>query len=155
MRHSIVISIVILGGLPAIFLAGFACKDNPVNSGKPENHSPIIFSVTVFPDVIGPTDSAIVICNAMDPDADTLVYDWITDGKSRIKGVEVPPDFELYNTYENSRVVYPKNLNSIPIDTLWVQCFARGRKGGSVANVVRFMFDNKGKRTYLTSRVII
>jgi hypothetical protein len=62
------------------------CNDNPVEV-KSENRSPIIFSLIVFPDIIGPTDSAIVICNAIDPDGDTLVYDWITDGKSKDKRI--------------------------------------------------------------------
>jgi hypothetical protein len=110
------------------------CSDNPVKS---ENSSPIIFSLAVFPDVIGPSDSAIVICNAMDPDGDTLVYDWITDGRVRIKGAN-DYDHSLYHTPENSRIVYPKNLNNIPIDTLWIQCFARDIKGKSANRIVLF-----------------
>ena len=123
--------------LLVLLLANFACKDNPVDSGKTENHSPVIFSVTVFPEVIGPTDSAIVICNAMDPDGDTLVYDWITDGRLNIKGAPYYAH-EEYNTYENSQIFYPNSVSS-PVDTAWVQCFARDRKGGSVARVVQFI----------------
>ena len=108
----------------------FGCKDNPVKPDKPENRSPVIFSVTVFPEIIGPSDSAIVICNAMDPNADTLVYDWITDGRLNIKGAASFDPHELYNTYENSRVVYPSQYVNVPLDTPWVQCFARDRKGG-------------------------
>ena len=100
----------------SIILLFVSCEDNSV---KPENqnHRPVIFSLSVFPNIIGPQDSAIVICNAYDPDGDTLVYDWISDGKSKIKGTLFDELF-LYNTYENYRVVYPKNLNSIPINTL-------------------------------------
>ncbi|MCF8354463.1 MAG: hypothetical protein K9H48_08420 [Melioribacteraceae bacterium] len=116
-------------------LLNINCDDNPVD--VKENQRPIIFSLTVFPDTIGPSDSAIVICNATDPDGDTLVYDWITDGKSRIKGTDYP-DWSLYNTYENWRVVYPKNLNNVPIDTCWVQVFARDRKGKSDVGLVNF-----------------
>ena len=121
----------------SIILLFVSCEDNSV---KPENqnHRPVIFSLSVFPNIIGPQDSAIVICNAYDPDGDTLVYDWISDGKSKIKGTLFDELF-LYNTYENYRVVYPKNLNPIPIDTLWIQCFARDRKGMSDAQLISFI----------------
>jgi len=111
-----------------------SCEEDII---KPENHQPIIFSLTAFPDVIGPTDSVIIVCNAMDPDADTLVYDWFTDGKSRIKGAS-NNDHSLYHTYENSRVFYPKS-NIIPPDTLWVSCYARDVKGKSVGESVSFV----------------
>jgi hypothetical protein len=126
---------IILILLSTMLIAQNNCDDNPV---KPENHSPFILTLTVFPDVIGPQDSAIVICNAMDPDADTLVYDWITDGRVKIKGTR---DYEhfLYHTYENSRIVYPKNLNNIAVDTLWVQCIVRDVKDGSDGEVITFI----------------
>ena len=96
--------------LIVFLLLNITCgDDNPVD-GKQENRSPVILSLSVFPDVIGPSDSAIVICNAFDPDADTLVYDWITDGRLKIKGGQGDEHF-LYNTYENSRMVYSKNIN--------------------------------------------
>jgi hypothetical protein len=124
--------------LITVILLNNNCDDNPGDS-KPENRSPVIFSLSVFPEVISPLDSAIIICNAMDPDGDTLVYDWITDGRVKIKGAN---DFDhfLYHTYENSRVVYPKNLNNRPpIDTLWVQCFVRDVKGGEVGELITFI----------------
>jgi hypothetical protein len=119
----------------------FGCKENPVDV-KPENHNPVIFSLTVFPDVISPTDSAIVICNAMDPDGDTLVYDWITDSRLKIKGDFANEDW-LYHTRENSRVVYPKNLNNVPFDTLWIQCNVRDVKGGEVGKLALFVLQQK------------
>ncbi len=112
-----------------------SCKDDPVRA---ENQKPIILSLTVFPNVIGSTDSVIVICNAMDPDGDTLVYDWVTDGKSKIKGVNTDEHW-LYHTYDNSRVFYPKNLNSISVDTLWIQCFARDGKGKSDNGLISYI----------------
>jgi hypothetical protein len=121
--------------LLTIILLNINCDDNPVE-GKAENRSPVIFSLTVFPDVIGSSDSAIVICNAYDPDADTLVYDWITDAKLRIKGANPPGDTRLFNTFENSRIFYPTQF---AIDTVWVQCFARDRKGKSDAELVLFI----------------
>jgi len=111
-----------------------SCSENPVKS---ENHRPIIFSLSVFPDVISLSDSAIVICNAIDPDGDTLVYDWITDARLRIKGANPQGDTRLFNTFENSRIFYP-NKNHPPLDTVWVQCFARDRKGKSDAELILF-----------------
>ncbi len=116
----------------------FNCSENAVEV-KTENQKPVIFSLSVFPEVIGTLDSAIVICNAMDPDGDTLVYDWITDGRLKIKEGQGDGHF-LYNTYENSRMVYHENINNRPpIDTVWVQVFARDRKGNSDAEIVLFV----------------
>lgn len=120
--------------LTAIVLLNISCKDNPI---KPENHDPVITSLAVFPDIIGMQDSAVVICNAYDPDGDTLVYDWITDGRLIIKGAPYFEQHILYNTYENSRIFYP-NQTTHPYDSAWVQCFARDRKGGGDAMLIVF-----------------
>lgn len=121
-----------------ILLLNTNCNDNPVEV-KPENREPVIFSVTVFPEIVKPCDSLIVICNAYDPDGDTLVYDWITTGVVRIKGAFANEHW-LYNTYENSRIFYaPDSLHvSSPKDTFWVQCFARDGKGKSNAKIILF-----------------
>ena len=113
-----------------------SCDDNPVD-GKPENRSPVILSLFVFPDIIGPSDSAIVICNATDPDGDTLVYDWYTDTRLKIKGASRDEPW-LFHTYENSRIFYPKNVN-IPIDTPWVECTVRDVKGGNDVQIIHFI----------------
>lgn len=118
------------------------CKNNPV---KPENHRPVISSLTVFPKIVGLSDSVIVTCLATDPDGDTLVYDWITDGRVRIKGTS---DWEhsLYNTYHNSHVFYPKDIPRLPsLDTLWVQCFARDGKGMSDNGLILFILSKDKK----------
>src|SRR5512136_1471043 len=60
----------------AVGLAG--CRDYPTKSIY---HRPIISSVTVFPAIIGQGDSMLVTVYASDPDGDTLVYDWFTDGR--------------------------------------------------------------------------
>ena len=76
----------------------------------------------------------IVVCQADDPDADTLVYDWVIDGKFSIQGVG-PDSSHLYNTLSNSRVFYRYAPN--PIDTTaWVQCIVRDRKGGAAGRLV-------------------
>ncbi len=128
---------IILILLSTILLAQNNCDDNPV---KPENRSPVILSLTAFPEVVKPNDSLIVICNATDPDGDTLVYDWITSGVVRIKGAIGDENF-LYNTYENSRIFYaPDSMHvSAPQDTFRIQCFARDRKGKSDAEIINFI----------------
>ena len=109
-----------------------ACgSDNPVT---PQNHRPSVLSLTVFPAAIGLSDSAIVVCNAMDPDADTLVYDWITDDRVRLQGAR-PGDPFLYSSYLNSVVVYPQAVT--PPDTVWVEGHARDRRGGMDSRIVR------------------
>ena len=124
--------------IAVMLLNTICCSDSGVNSEKPQNHNPVIFSLLAFPDTIGPTDSVIVICNATDPDADTLVYDWITDGRVRIKGA-LADDHFLYHTHENSRVVYPTQSVRSPVDSPWVQCFVRDVKGGGDERLTQFI----------------
>jgi hypothetical protein len=124
--------------IACILLSIIGCNDNPVNSGKHENRSPVMFSLTFFPEMIGPSDSVIVICNAMDPDGDTLVYDWITDARLRIKGSDIPV---LYHTRENSRIFYPTQY---AVDTVWIQCFARDVKGKSASGLLVFRIRQSG-----------
>jgi hypothetical protein len=121
----------LLTGLVAVGLG--ACDDkNPVI--PPQDQDPVIDSVRVFPTSIGRADSVVVICNATDPDGDPLVYDWETDGRLTIKGSASP---YRYNTFSNAQIFYPNVVNS-PLDTAWVECSARDRRGGSDARVIRF-----------------
>jgi hypothetical protein len=106
-------------------LASCGREDNPV---EPSNHYPVMSSLAVFPTAIGPTDSAIIVCNAMDPDGDTLVYDWITDARLRIKGA--PAGVYHFNTFENSQVLY-MGSPLLPIDTAYIECTTRDRRGGA------------------------
>jgi hypothetical protein len=106
-----------------------ACGSDDEDPAKPTNQRPTILSVTVFPPTISPGESTIVVVNAMDPDADTLVYDWITDDRLIIKGSSGYSS--LFNTYDNSHVFYHGNLSRPYPDTAWVQCFARDRRGKS------------------------
>lgn len=129
-------------GLPLLLLALVtvtslaACEDaDPVS--PPRNRAPVIHSLTVYPAEITPLDSVTVSCTASDPDGDTLVYDWITDGRLTISGA-FPGDHSLYNTFENSRVFYPNAVRE-PVDTPWVQSIARDRRGRSTGAVVRFI----------------
>ncbi|MDP4175711.1 MAG: hypothetical protein Q8933_17170 [Bacteroidota bacterium] len=130
--------------LMTLLLLNMNCN-NPVIPEKKENQKPVISSLTVSPEIVGLSDSVIVTCQATDPDGDTLVYDWITDGRVRIKG---NPDWRsyLYNTYQNSHVFYPKDIPRLPsLDTLWVQCFARDGKGKSDNGLVLFILSKDKK----------
>ena len=121
------------------FLALSTCDENSIGSNS-ENRNPVILSLTAFPDVVNPNDSLIVICDAFDPDADTLVYDWYTTGVVKIKGAR---DYEhaLFNTHENSRIFYAPDSVYVtaPQDTFWVECAVRDRKGGQVSQIIRFI----------------
>jgi len=131
MKHSIALAVFVL-------LNASSCDDNPIDS-KPENRSPVIFSLTVFPEVVNPNDSLVVICNAIDPDGDTLVYDWYTVGVVKIKGLPLWDCCALYNSYENSQIFYaPDGMYvSAPQDTFRIQCTARdGKGGGDVQSVL-------------------
>jgi hypothetical protein len=73
----------------------------------------------------------------MDLDGDTLVYDWYTDTRLKIKGAARDEPW-LFHTYENSRIFYPKNVN-IPSDTPWVECTVRDVKGGNDVQIIHFV----------------
>jgi hypothetical protein len=109
------------------------CGDG--NPTKPVNHSPVISSVLVFPQAIGPSDSFIVICKAADLDADTLVYDWTTDDRLRIQGAFTGNSY-LYNTRSNARVFYNANLMNPMSDSAWVECVTRDGRGGQDGRLV-------------------
>ena len=118
-----------------LILTSFQCKEeNPVS--PPQNQSPQILSLIVFPTEIDSTDSVIVYCHAIDPDGDTLVYDWITDSRVKIKNTN---NSYLFHTYESFHVFYPNINAKPPYDTCWIQCFARDVKGGSDAGLIRFI----------------
>ena len=119
--------------LGLLFTCFNCAKENPT---QPQNHSPEILSLDAFPDTIGLSDSVIVICEAIDPDGDTLVYDWITDGRVRIKGYN---HSWLYNTSDNTHIFYPTEYVNFPMDTLWIQCFARDGRGKSDNGTVVFI----------------
>lgn len=121
-----------------ILLGMIGCSDNPVEARK-TNRNPVMLSLTVFPEVVGPSDSLIVVCDAIDPDGDSLVYDWYTSGVVRIKG-GTPNNPALYNTSENYRVFYaPDSLHVFgSLDTFWVECAARDRIGGQDTRTVIF-----------------
>lgn len=113
--------------MPVLFsLTMGACQGhNPV---APSNRNPSILSLTVFPTSLGSGDSAIVVCNALDPDGDTLVHDWTTDARLILRDAR-PGDMEVYDLPSNSEIVYRSNVTPVS-DTAWVRCYVRDHKGG-------------------------
>ena len=102
----------------------------------PTNHYPAIVSLTVVPTEIGTSDSAVVTCVATDQDNDTLVYDWETDLRLRISGN--PPDLPIKsNTSTNAEAFYP-NYQPTQVDTVWVACTVRDRRGGGAGKAIKF-----------------
>jgi hypothetical protein len=93
------------------------------------NRNPVIVSVTASPDTIHASESTTVYISATDPDGDHLVYDWVTDARLTIKG-NPPNKFYRYNTDSPSQIFYPGPTALYPLDTAWVQCFARDGRGG-------------------------
>lgn len=120
-----------------------SCNNNPVDTGKHENRNPVLHSVVLFPEIVGPNDSLIVVCDASDPDSDTLVYDWYSLSGSivKIKGA-FPGELALYNTHQNSQIFYAPDSMYVaaPRDTFGIQCAVRDRKGGmDVSEILRFV----------------
>ena len=114
---------------PILGLTLGACdKSNPVT--PPPNRDPLILSLTVFPTAIGPPDSAVAICDATDSDADSLVYDWITDTRLRIKGAGIIGT-RLINSPSSSQIFY-YGTPSDSFGTAWIQCITRDRRGGQM-----------------------
>lgn len=111
-----------------------ACGSDTIT--RPVNRPPVILSLEIFPTAIGMTDSAIVVCNASDPDGDVMVYDWFTDARVSIKGARTGESF-LYNTDSNSNVFYPRLAS--PPDTALIDCVARDQRGRSAHASVRLV----------------
>lgn len=107
-------------------------------------HSPVVVQgPQAFPTTIGPGDSAIVTVYATDPDGDTVVYDWETDCRLKLKG-DVLGYGLLNNTYEGRMVVYSGCATAgAAADTGWVSCSVRDmRGGGAYAGVVQIVVQH-------------
>ncbi len=123
----VLISALLLGGT-----AG-ACRHTPAAPLTPANHSPLMTSIVLFPSSIGPSDSAIVVCAATDPDGDTLVYDWISDGRLRLK--DAPRGGYIFSSPRNSQIFYYDTPRA-PIDTAFIRCYTRDLRGGQDGRLV-------------------
>jgi hypothetical protein len=102
---------------------------------QPVNRKPVVQSLIAFPASISPGDSAVVVCHATDPDGDTLMFDWTSDCRLIKQGA--PGDYIWYS-FSNTLVVYAGACADAPIDTGWVSCYVRDRRGGGAyAGVIR------------------
>lgn len=105
------------------------------------NRDPVIDSVRVQPMVANVTDSILVTCFAVDPDGDTLVYDWQTDSRLRIRGVPADQPYK-FNSFSASEWFYP-HPQYVPttLDTIYMSCKARDRRGGGDARLVLIIVE--------------
>ena len=119
----------LLGFLPILIVlaATVGACSNDHNPVYPVNHRPIMLSLTALPTSIGPSDSVLVTCSAMDPDGDKLVFDWFAHPRLHIQGAILGDPFLYEST--NSRLLY-QDLNQTFVDTAWVRCQARDHRGG-------------------------
>ncbi len=113
-------------------LAGIAaCRPIPT---RPTYRSPVISAVDVFPTLIGQGDSVMVTLVASDPDGDSLVFDWVTDSRLRIK--DAPRVVYIYNTPSPSHVFY-RSVGAAIDNVAWIDCSVRDGRGG--LNTVRVL----------------
>ena len=121
-------------GATLLAIGVIAASCDPELPIQPVNHAVVVRSLTVFPAVIGPGDSAIVICEAFDPDGDTLYFDWFVDCRLLMS----PPGYNNFVFSERSgrMVVHAGACATAPLDTGFVSCSVRdGRGGGRRAGV--------------------
>lgn len=109
-----------------------ACRST-VAPAPPANVFPVISSVVLFPWSIGASDSAIMVCTATDADGDTLVYDWVTDGRVRLK--DARGGISVYGSRQNTQTFYCDTVRA-PIDTSYIRCYVRDRRGGQDGRLV-------------------
>lgn len=108
------------------------CQDKPPT--WPVNHNPVMSSAAANPTDMGRLDSTEVTILATDEDGDTLVYDWTTDLRLRIKGN--PPDFPVKShSFINTETFYP-NFTSTEVETCWIGCSTRDRRGGVASRTI-------------------
>jgi hypothetical protein len=104
---------------------------------EPVNRSPAVQSLLAFPTSIPVGDSAVVVCQATDPDGDPVVFDWTSDCRLIKQGAS--GQFTAYNR-GNTLVVYAGACASAPLDTGWVSCHVRdGKGGGANAGTIRIV----------------
>ena len=123
----------VLAGLLLTAVGSCSDGDDKTNPVQPVNHNPVISSATIFPLSIGPSDSAIAICSAVDPDGDSLYYDWIGDTRVRLKGTG--GGSYLFDSPLNYQVFYYGTPPALP-DTAYIRCFTRDHRGGSAGTLL-------------------
>jgi hypothetical protein len=105
----------------------------PHNPTTPANHPPAITGIAMSTQVIRSADTAVVAVHPTDRDGDTLVHDWI--GTTAIQIRPAPAIAYVYNGPADSAVVL-HNAHITPVDTAWIECRVRDRKGSVDGAVV-------------------
>lgn len=124
---------------PMLGLCALACVSSCGTKTplQPVNRSPVVHSLIAFPATISLGDSAVVVCHATDPDGEPVVFDWTSD--CRLIKRDHPNSFILYS-HGNTLVVYAGACADAPLDTGWVSCDVRDRRGGGArAGTVRIV----------------
>lgn len=103
----------------------------------PANRRPQVQSLIAFPASFAHGDSAVIVCNATDPDGDELWYDWTSDCRLVKKGAS--SSGSAY-TRSNTLVVYAGACAVAPLDTGWVSCTVSDQRGGGrFAGIVKIV----------------
>src|ERR1051326_8643582 len=112
----------VLASCIAVFALSGAC-DSSKPTAPPQNRDPVINGASVAPSVVPVGDSALMICNASDPDGDAIVFDWYADGRFLLK--DAPDGVTRYSSPSDSQVVYYVRAVA-RLDTARIFCYARG-----------------------------
>lgn len=116
-------------GAALLAIGVIAASCDPELPIQPVNRSPVVRSLTVFPAVIGPGDSAIVICEAIDPDGDTLYFDWSSDCRLSMSSPRNHGG-TVFSERSGRMVVRAGTCATAPLDTGFVSCHVRDGRGG-------------------------
>jgi len=121
----------------AVFALSGACASKP--TAPPQNRDPVISGASVTPSVLSVGDSALITCDASDPDGDALVYDWYADGRFRLK--DAPDGVFRFSCHTDSQLVYFVRAIA-PLDTARIFCYARDTRGGEAGVLIRFLLKD-------------
>jgi hypothetical protein len=125
----------VLASCIAVFALSGAC-DSSKPTAPPQNRDPVINGASVAPSVVPVGDSALMICNASDPDGDAIVFDWYADGRFLLK--DAPDGVTRYSSPSDSQVVYYVRAVA-RLDTARIFCYARDRRGGEAGVLIEFL----------------
>src|ERR1051325_4915243 len=146
----------VLASCIAVFALSGAC-DSSKPTAPPQNRDPVINGASVAPSVVPVGDSALMICNASDPDGDAIVFDWYADGRFLLKDApdgdaivfdwyadgrfllkDAPDGVTRYSSPSDSQVVYYVRAVA-RLDTARIFCYARDRRGGEAGVLIEFL----------------
>ena len=101
--------------LVLVFSGINSCKVNPVDSGKPQRPRPVISSSSVLRIGNSQWDSAILLCNLIEPPGNTSGYEGNSGGGLRTMGIREATHC-LKPVYENTNVSHVVGMK-VSVDT--------------------------------------